>query len=107
MAEGLGRVVGAGVIAVRKKVSWYPKRRPVAASRTLPVKYHHSVLYPSWRPWSRGKDQSRGSVTCLYCESARAGMVVSARIRLNNPRDAREKGAREGAMARRKTRRGF
>jgi hypothetical protein len=32
---------GAGERAKRKKVSWYPKRRPSGARR-LPVKYHHS-----------------------------------------------------------------
>ena len=44
-----------GNIPTLKKVNWYPKRRPSSDVR-CPVKYHHSVLYPSRAQWSRGKD---------------------------------------------------
>ena len=44
----------------RKKVSWYPYREPALSDR-LPVKYHHSVRYSGWEPWSRGKFQMRES----------------------------------------------
>ena len=42
-ADRRDAVVGAS--AVRKNVSWNPKRRPAAppAARRFPVQYHHSV----------------------------------------------------------------
>jgi len=64
-AHADGRARGCGVSALRKKVSSKPKRRPVAVAR-LPVKYHHSVRYSGWAPWSRGKDHTLGPWACAH-----------------------------------------
>ena len=46
-----------------------PKKGELVAERCsspasmLPVKYHHSVRYSLWGPWSAGKMNSRGSPT--------------------------------------------